>query len=192
MKEIKRDLRKIIRRQIEKLSDPEIHSRSEQLVARILNISEFTEARIILSFMPLAGEPDLKPLNNAVLRMGKLLGLPRIYGKQMIFHKVDTCDSGLEVSSFGIAEPCVEAEPVNPEIFAEEKTLCIVPGYAFDKTGKRLGKGGGFFDRFLGVWGKDLTAMGICFSFQLLESIPVLEYDMPVDFVVTDESVIRC
>ena len=68
--------------------------------------------------------------------------------------------------------------------------LCIVPGVAFDKTGHRIGFGGGYFDRLLKK--TRAATIGLAYEFQIIDKVPVTAYDVAVDYIVTEKRVIRC
>ena len=88
-----------------------------------------------------------------------------------------------EGEQFGILEP-------TGEIFSdyEKIDLMIIPGVAFDRERKRIGRGRGFYDRLLAV--NQNKKMGICFSCQLVESVPTEDFDVKMDFVVTPNEII--
>ncbi len=83
-------------------------------------------------------------------------------------------------------EPPSEYEEILPEAL----DLILVPGLAFDKSGYRLGYGGGFYDRILGR-GLGLK-IGICLRENLWESLPVEPHDERVDYIITEEGVVQC
>jgi 5-formyltetrahydrofolate cyclo-ligase len=117
---------------------------------------------------------------------GRTLCYPRIRGRELDFYSV----SGpwtLEKSVYGLREPSEEAVRIKPG----ELDLVIVPGMAFTRCGIRLGRGGGFYDRFLGNMGTGARAvrMGVCFEWQLLDRIPEEPHDSRMDLVVTEAGV---
>ena len=79
-----------------------------------------------------------------------------------------------------VAVPESDVEPTWPD-------LVIVPGLAFTADGARLGQGGGWYDRFLSAVRSDCTTIGVCFSEQVVDALPVEPHDVAVDHVVTDE-----
>ena len=89
----------------------------------------------------------------------------------------------LQLTSWGGLQPA-ESMDVDPSI----ADVIIVPGVAFDRTGRRLGMGGGFYDRFL--LELDCTAIGLAHRFQIVENLPVDPHDRPVDLVITPAGVI--
>lgn len=108
--------------------------------------------------------------------------LPVVSGDDLFFKRYIS-SSSLEKSDYGIWEP-------TGDNFTDYKTidLIIIPGVAFDRNKNRLGRGKGFYDRFL----KNVEApkMGICFEFQLLDKIPVKTNDIKMDYIVSENDFI--
>lgn len=97
-------------------------------------------------------------------------------------HDLKECAPGY----MGIPEPPLDAAPFVFKEEQKEEVLMILPGLAFDERGKRLGYGGGFYDRFLKEH-KLCTKMGIGFEFQCVEKVPGNEQDIDVDMIVTEK-----
>ena len=132
------------------------------------------------AFTALPGEPDaLDPWPG-----DKRIALPRVVGDELIFHWV-TDRAELLPGKFGIPEPRAEASPAGNEF-----DLILVPGLAFDLRGGRLGRGKGYYDRFLAE-AHGLRA-GVCFDDQIVGDVPLEPHDLRMDFVVTPSSVYRC
>ena len=102
----------------------------------------------------------------------------------------------IEVGEYGIYVPKKNLEKLDIKNLPED-TLIIMPGLAFDKKGNRLGKGKGFYDRFLEkVFEKSsrekiIGLVGFCYDFQIVDSVFTEEKDIPVDFVISDEKIIQ-
>jgi 5,10-methenyltetrahydrofolate synthetase len=110
------------------------------------------------------------------------VALPRVEGDRLVFHAVSVADR-LARGRFGMREP----DPNEAlQIFPAEGDTILVPGVAFDRRGGRLGRGGGFYDRFLAQW-PDVRRVGIAFSEQLVAAVPREIHDVPVDAVVTED-----
>jgi len=140
----------------------------------------FQNAETILTYMPTRGEVDLSPLLTEFPEKRWLL--PRILpgeNGRMVFHDYDP--ENLIVHSFGMAEPASYLPQVPPR----DIQLVLVPGLAFDRSGWRLGYGGGFFDRFLRDFSK--VSVGVVFQVLLLDAIPHGEYDIPVGWLVSED-----
>jgi 5-formyltetrahydrofolate cyclo-ligase len=88
-----------------------------------------------------------------------------------------------------IPEVIIPQNPKNGLQLPDQIDLILVPGVAFSKDRHRLGRGGGFFDRLLSDRGKNAFKLAICFSFQVVDSIPTEEHDVKVDAVVTEQGV---
>ena len=87
-------------------------------------------------------------------------------------------DTALSVGTYGVLEP-VSEEKLEPG----EDTLVLMPGVAFTAAGERIGYGGGFYDRFLSQEPNHPT-VALCYEFQMVESLPTEEFDIPVDLVL--------
>lgn len=115
--------------------------------------------------------------------VGALAGVewvfPRMAGESLVFHRGERFTEG----RFGIMEPHASSEIMTPSMM----TGVLVPGLAFDKNGGRLGRGKGYYDRALSSFG-GLT-VGLGFSAQLIERVPAEKWDVPLDAIVTEESV---
>lgn len=158
---------------------------SKAICARIESWSVFQDSNLILSYLPMKGEVDLYALMENYPH--KSWVLPRILPEEdnrMVFHPFDP--ERLIQHPFGMAEPA----PDLPEISPVEIELSLVPGLAFDRQGWRLGYGGGYFDRFLKEF--DKVSLGVVYQALLVERLPYDEYDVPVDWLVTESGVIRC
>lgn len=107
----------------------------------LLDVPEIQTAKIISSYYPLPGEPNLISLNDALIKLGKTVLLPRINNQQMEFVKYEGHKSQL-VARGKFHEP-------SGNIFIGEINVALIPSIVIDDNGMRLGQGGGFYDRFL-------------------------------------------
>ncbi len=89
--------------------------------------------------------------------------------------------------SYGILEPELEYSAIIPP---EELELVIVPGTAFDLKRNRIGYGGGYYDKFMAQTSQNCRKIAICYDFQIFQSIPYEDYDIPVDLIVSEERII--
>lgn len=92
-----------------------------------------------------------------------------------------THDTNVGHGSFGIMEPQADAFTDYEQI-----DLILVPGMAFDRHGHRLGRGKGYYDRFLSQ-AKDCYKIGVCFPFQLVDEVPTDEHDVRMDEIITQK-----
>ena len=159
--------------------------------------------RCMLGFAATGREPATAPVLTAAHAAGLVVGLPRVCGHVLRYHQVhprqaqpartpDEALAGLQAGYRGIAEPAPDAPPLDFDNLAPD-TVVLVPGAAFDRTGGRLGWGGGFYDRALADIACSCPAallVGVCFAEQLVECVPRAGHDLPVDLVVTDREVV--
>ena len=156
----------------------------ESLVA----IDEYAQARSVMLYAPIAGEVDCRPIAVAGWRDGKTVLLPRVTCwsvKQMAAVPVNSLEHPVVTTRGGLREPDGEPWPI------EEIDLIVVPGLAYDRHGNRLGRGGGFYDRFLARPELAAHTCGLAFSIQVVGNIPVHPNDYPVKVLVTDKEVLR-
>lgn len=158
----------------------------KQLCENILSHPWFSQAGTVMAYAALAGEPDLEAVLDAALRLGKRLVLPRCEEKGIMTGRQITSLAQLETGAYGIREPAQSAVAIEPR----EIDLILVPGMAFDCRGGRLGRGAGYYDRYLaGYSGK---TMGVCYQSRMMETVPMEEFDKKMDAVATDEHIILC
>ncbi len=156
------------------------------LCRQVLAHPWFQGAKTVMGYMAISPEPDIGPVLEACLRMGKKLVLPRCEADGTMTARIVTALGELQAGAFGILEP----PETLPAAAPEELELILVPGMAFSPEGARLGRGKGYYDRFLqAVRGR---TMGICYESRLLSEIPVERHDRFVDAVVTDKRAILC
>lgn len=133
-------------------------------------------------FSPLAGEVDLTEL---VADRTRVWVYPKVVGKSLSFGCVTEPDKDLVEGKFGIKEPRVDLE----EIAMRDVDLFLCPGLGFDRKGNRIGRGAGYYDRLLTGVRPDAEIAGVCFSYQIIENVPVDENDVGMGRVFTDKEV---
>lgn len=180
----KAELRKCLLEKRNSLSRDEVLSASESIIRKIDALIKKNKSMLILGFMPLGNEIDLRPLYEKILAgyykdefdIDITLGLPRVCGKEMRFFKVSSIKN-LEKSKFGIMEPEINSE----EIIAKDAHV-LVPLIGLDKNKKRLGFGGGYYDRYFGKH-RENTLYGLAYDFQVDIDFDVNEYDIAMDHI---------
>lgn len=176
----KSELRKAIREQKRAMTEREIDAASARLGKKFLACGLYQKANTIYGYLPYNQEVRTVPMLQRALRDGKRVAVPKVYGEDMKFLYI-TDFSQVEKGYAGIPEPVFD-EPVA----ADETALVLMPGLAFTKKGDRMGYGGGFYDKFLAGEPAHPT-VALCYGFQMVESLPTEEYDIPVDLVLWDE-----
>jgi 5-formyltetrahydrofolate cyclo-ligase len=118
--------------------------------------------------------------------LGKAVSVPKISWQQrrMMAVEINSLETGFSTSASGLRNP-VMGVPVP----FEEINLVVTPALGFDRKGNRLGRGGSYYDRFFTDEKFKASKCGFAFTEQVVDSIPVISGDVPVDFLVTDEEI---
>jgi 5-formyltetrahydrofolate cyclo-ligase len=157
---------------------------SVEICRRIEEMPEWSAAHTIGIYAAQSSEPDLSGL---LADSGKRFCFPRVSGDEMAFHQCQTMDF-LKLGPWKLLEPDPALCPVIP---APEIDLILIPGMAFTRGGGRLGRGGGFYDRFLTGVKPHAIKVGVCFQVQLVDALPLEAHDHEVDRVVTEEQLVH-
>ena len=173
----KKQLRKTIRQKKKMVGTEEAKAKSQLVFAKVEATDKFLEAKVVLAFWSL---PDEISTHNFVVKWStsKKVVLPVVVENNLELRIFTGTEMLVQSDGFGIMEPTT-GQLVNPS----DIDFAIIPGVAFDKKGNRLGRGKGFYDRLLPQLGK-ITTVGVGYEFQLVESVPVAEFDLPVDMVI--------
>lgn len=173
----------------EALSRNEQLNCSQKIMENLAALPEFVKAKNLLVYMHTGSEVRTDGMVGCGFQMGKRVFVPRVSGREMEFYEIrdlKECVPGF----MGILEPPEDARPfVFGKEMKREDTLMILPGLAFDEKGKRLGYGGGFYDRYL-TKHPDCIKMGIAYDFQCEEEVPAEETDICADMIITEKRVI--
>ena len=165
---------------------PEARSRESGLICgHVRAWPVWQQASVVAGYVPMGHEADITPLLADALASGKTLLLPRVEGDSiMTLRRVSRLDE-LVPGRWGIPEPSEDAEIVP----VSEAQLLLVPLEAIDRSGMRLGKGGGFYDALLRGCGA--VSLGIALSSQRVERVPLDPWDQPLS-AVADQDGIEC
>ncbi len=159
---------------------------SSMIIGRIESSGPFRRATLILGYVALPDEPGMHSLCDAALDMGKRVAFPACMPDGSLeFRQVGREWRKCLVSNrWNIGEPDPASCPlINFE--KEAAVVVLVPGVAFSVRRERLGRGKGFYDRFLAHKREGMTSIGVCFDHQVLMSIPMGSGDMGVDMLAT-------
>jgi 5-formyltetrahydrofolate cyclo-ligase len=162
------------------------HAASKSAAARALALPELAGVRAVLVYSATPEEIDPAPIAASLLASGVRIAYPRVCGPgELALHWSDGGD--LEPGHCGIREPSA----TSPEADPHEIDAVLVPGAAFDHSCRRLGMGGGFYDRLLTRLRPDAAMIGLAFDEQVLDDIPVEEHDVALHAVVTPTRTLR-
>lgn len=185
--ETKEQIRRRIIQVRKQMTQESVAAKSSRIAQRVQETPEYEEAQNILLYADYCHEVMTEEIFADGVRRGKKMFFPKSQtDATMEFYRV-TSMTQLESGYRGIREPKAE-EKYRYRYDRKENTLVIVPGVAFDRRGYRVGYGKGFYDRFLRKK-RRLPVMGLCFSNQLVEKVAQDSYDIPMDKLVTEETI---
>lgn len=161
--------------------------KSRMISERLFSLKEFKDCSSVFVYASYATECETYGIIKKALSEGKRTALPVILKEKGKMAFVEICSpQGLVKNHIGIPEPLYEEAKV---VFPQKGDVVIMPGAAFTPDGRRLGYGGGYYDRYLSRY-TEAFKIGICFREQLAESLPFEEYDIKADIVITDLEVL--
>lgn len=207
IRQAKRDIRRQIKAKLNlRKNISGLNESDSKKACSLLSDSEiYKKANIILAYMPMPEEVDIMPVIKNALILGKYVAVPRIINgtNDMDFYLLKNAKSGREIGKdfenqfdrgiFGIREPkeCLKKLSLSDIRKASYDTGCLVlvPALAFERSGARLGRGKGFYDKFLSALkGSPVISCGVCFNFQILDSVPTETNDFAVDYILSEMS----
>lgn len=179
--EDKAALRRQVRLTLEGLSLEAVRRGDDALFAAFSALPQVEAASTLFAFWGIPGrEPDTGRLIRALTAQGKRVGLPRMLpGRQMEVRLYEP-DRPLVPASFGILEPPADA----PLLARPDIDLALVPAVCYDRSGFRLGFGGGYYDRWLS--GFSGFTVGLCRDCVLQDRVPTEDHDCRVDLLLTE------
>lgn len=175
----KKLLRKKYLQQRLSLSPAQWRSNSDKICDNILNSDIFSQAKVVLSYLSFKQEPDLSLLHQ---QSNVIWGFPRCEGNNLVWHQWQWGDK-LQTGNYGILEPLADSPLIDTTLV----DLILVPSVLLDRTGYRLGYGGGYYDRMLASpqWYNTPT-MGIVFDFAYIPHLPIQSWDKPLKYIYTE------
>ena len=198
---VKEDLRREIRRRKQQYTPSQLEELSEPIIARLR--PHLVDARVIMAYYSLPDEVNTHQLIDDLVAEGKTVLLPKVLDTTTMELRLYTGPHDLAPGPFGILEPT--GSPFHLSTLSpfppSSEMVALIPGVAFDALGHRLGRGRGYYDRFLSTMGTVPSVsseanyrgtvpsvrprlIGLCFDFQKVPSVPVDPTDIPVDQVI--------
>lgn len=177
----KKTIRKEIRNRIAQMTEAQRVSQSLCICEKVEATAEWQSASDVLLYAAMPDEVALTHLFESALSSGKTIWLPVVDGdtlriRQYIKGKTEISEG------FHIEEPASDAPELLPDAFSRIG-LAIIPGRAFTLKGERLGRGKGFYDRFLTLYSG--TTIGVGFACQIVDEIPVDPWDKQLSSVLS-------
>ena len=177
----KAELRREMRQRLQSLDAATRVEKSRSICAAIAAHPAFAKRERVALFSPLPSEPDLNGLWES--KRGGFC-YPRVAGEKIEFVEIARLEDLIQAAwNPWVREPAAGAPHIDTP---EQIGLILVPGLAFTRQGARLGRGGGFYDRFLAELPAQTVRMGICFDLQLAKDLPMEAHDQRLDAVITE------
>jgi len=181
---VKHRIRRHIKDRIKSYSALEKLSKSDIIKAKLFNEEVFQKAEVVMFYVSLKDEVSTLTMIDETIKTGKKVCVPVILKeeKRLIAGEIKDRALDLEKQHFGIYQP--KAGHVQ-EVPLHDIDLVVVPGVAFDKRNVRLGRGHGYYDRFLCGLPQSTKTIGLAFDFQVVEDLPKDSHDIPVWKTIT-------
>ena len=176
---LKKDLRELMRQKLRVQSPEDLQTWSDEVIARIEQMHSFRHAHVVMFYYPVHHEVDLRPLLEKY-KDEKVILLP-VTHRDYIELRQYVGKENLKKGHYGIPTPQTATYHGKPD-------LVIVPGLAFDKDLVRMGRGKGYYDRFLRKLGR-VPKIGVCYDFQISDDVPWSFRDVRMDKVVTPTAI---
>ncbi|WP_067514826.1 5-formyltetrahydrofolate cyclo-ligase [Endozoicomonas ascidiicola] len=184
MEESRSELRLMLRERRRNLTKEHQLAASTRLVDCLKQQHDLFNAEYFALYLASDGEINPVMLQQYLWQLGKSCYLPVVKNKVMLFAPY-TQSTKLVINRFGIPEPLVERDEF---IAPENLDVVFMPLTGFDLSGARLGMGGGFYDRTFEQTGERTRLIGLAHECQMVEKIPIEEWDVPLTGVVTDRA----
>lgn len=184
----KRELRSRLRAARANLRRGEAETRSNAVCARVTESPEFAGAKIIALYRAMTGEVVTDEIFRSARSRGAVTLYPRVAkgSVDLVFSPVSDLGD-LKPGVWGILEPAVDA----PAARVSDADVVIVPGVAFDMKGRRLGQGGGYYDRLLRKLKRGAVSLGVAFDLQVVDEVPCGPNDAKIDCLATESGFFR-
>ena len=186
---MKNYLRKKLKKILEQIPPDVASVKSRAATERIISLDAFAQAEVVMLYLTIPGEVDTQPIARAAWAEGKTVVAPTACDNcktmRPIFCRPE--DDEMFRPHHGLRQP----HRATGEVPIDQIDLLIVPAMAFDRRCNRLGRGGGFYDRFLANPKLHAATIGIAFAEQIVETLPIQPNDLPVEMVVTDEEIVE-
>lgn len=178
----KAELRSEIRKRKRLFTEAQLTAMSAEPIGRLLAHEQIRQAETILMYYSLPDEVYTHDAADALVQMGKKVLLPAVTGESTMQLHIYENAADLRCGAYGIMEP-------SGRVFSDLQKIdvAVVPGMAFDRHHHRMGRGKGYYDRFLPSI-PQAYKIGICFQFQYIDSIPCTPLDISMDEVIVQSA----
>ena len=187
----KQQLRERFLRKLRQQSGSNRRIKSLEISRSLRRLALYRRSRMLLCYVAIDGEVETRSILAGALAEGRRIAVPVIQRRHRLA-ATEIRNMGADLrrrGPFGIPEPKAHSRRrVDPKAL----DLVVVPGIAFDRSGRRLGRGKGYFDRFLSKVPPGVPRVALAFGFQVLRRLPTETHDQLVSAIVTERGVIHC
>lgn len=185
---VKQSLRDELTARRKALAPEMIDGRGLKVQSRFLATPYYQRARTVALYAPIRGEVPTRDILTAAIADGKVVCYPlsHVHGRILSFRAI-TSEAELEPGRLGVREPANSADLIP----VDQIDLFVVPGLGFSKSGKRLGRGGGYYDATLKAASTRSRRIGLAFADQIVDHVPTNGEDVDMDLVVTENESLR-
>jgi len=183
VRKTKKQVRTEVLRRLNSQARRKADKKSETIKKKLFSLPEFKKSKIVMLFASKNTEVNTYKMIDGALEMGKGVVLPRCTSRgTLVPRQIRNRHKDLEKGAYGVYEPRRHKHPVRPDKIG----LIVVPGVAFDTKKTRIGRGKGYYDRFLKKLPPGTITIGLAFKFQILVNLPKDSHDISVSKVITD------
>ena len=181
----KEEIRQKILTRMRQQQEDERQRKSRIIQRKLFALPAMRTAKTLFFYASFDGEVETLDMMKQAQRLGKIIALPCVDRRQFKLHpaRVESLEHDLAPGAYGIAQPDRHCQPIEIEAL----DMVIVPGVAFDRLNNRLGRGQGYYDRFLARLSSGIPVIGLAFDFQILDRLPDQQaHDRPVSCVLSN------
>ncbi len=186
----KEQIRQVVKEQLNAMTPDEKFRLTQIILQRARSFLLTLNAQLAAFYMPISDEIDIVPLIRWWQQRGLPFALPCaiMKEKRLELRRVTRLETDLQIGSYGIMEP----KPSCPLIAPDEVDIIVIPGRAFDECCNRLGRGLGYYDRFLKNLPQKSLKIALAFECQIVKRIPTKPNDVPMDVIITEKRNLFC
>lgn len=183
--ETKKDIRQRLIKQRAQLSAATRQSAGKRIANAVKEHALYQNAEHIYCYVSFREEVETHEFLRFVLQTGRKVAVPKIVAKRtMQFFYIDSFEE-LEVGCYGILEPSTSRHA------CAKQALILMPGVAFDRTGGRIGYGGGFYDNYLHRH-PDCRSIALAYEMQMINHVPMEQFDVSPEYIMTEKETYQC
>lgn len=187
---MKDTIRKQVLQSRNKLSPSKVYDLSNEIFISLKETSFFCNSTHIMVYLDFNHEVKTDFIINHCLFNNKIIYVPICIPEthEICISRLTSLDE-LQTGHYGIREPKACYLRLSDISLID---LVLVPGVAFDNIGNRIGFGAGYYDRFIERLKPEAVTAALAYSFQVVDFVPSEEYDIPMDYIVTEKGIIEC